>query len=166
MPPHSWIESISIVDLPEDLLSLVDTQAIWQPHMATSPAPPELVELWRQLAWKDVLGHLAGPIAEGRWRRLSRWSIKFNGPSQRDWFLGDTPHAPGTDMDRVRVHLRWAFPKTLTALSIEHGSRPRSWSRRIGKGYKWWAGPCTLAGNCPGRSYWRFGRAAPRNACA
>ena len=109
-PPHPWIDFISIVGLRAGLLGLVQTEARWQPHMATYSASPETTNLWRQLAHKDVTHYMAGPVAELRWRRLSRLGILIAGRQQRDHCLGDVTLEPGSDLDRVRARLLWAYP--------------------------------------------------------
>lgn len=109
-PPHPEITSLSIAGLPVGILGLVDTAAMWQPYMAVSQASPETIDLWRELAWKDVIFHLAGPIAELRWRRHSRLSILFVTSQFRERCLENDSHELGSDLDRVRARLLWAYP--------------------------------------------------------
>lgn len=49
-PPTPWINSIAITGLSDGLLGLVDTPAMWQPYMATMEVPPDVADVYRQLA--------------------------------------------------------------------------------------------------------------------
>lgn len=109
-PPHPRIDFISIVGLPDGLLGLVQTEASWQPYMATCSVDPAIIEHWRQLAQKDVINYLAGPIAELRWRRHPRASIQFGSQQFGERCLDSDSLEPGNDLDRVRTRLLWAFP--------------------------------------------------------
>lgn len=109
-PPAPYIDSISITGLGEGLLGLVNTSAQWQPYMAEVPGAGDVTEAWRQLAWRDTIFHLAGPIAEMRWRRHSRAAIWLEAETFA-WqcFGGDVPE-PFSDLGRVHARLSWAYP--------------------------------------------------------
>ncbi len=109
-PPHPCIDFISIVGLRDGLLGLVEVQTRWQPFMATCSASPEATAQFRQLAYKDVTQHMAGPVAELRWRRLTRAGILIAGRWQRDHCLGSSTLESGSDLDRIRTRLLWAYP--------------------------------------------------------
>jgi hypothetical protein len=76
--------------------------------MAAASAPRDAVEAWRQLAWKDVLFYLAGPIAELRWRRYSRPAIWFGADEFAERCFGHIAPEQDSDLGRVRARLTWA----------------------------------------------------------
>ena len=109
-PPAPNIRSISVVEQREALLGLVDTDLRWQMYMTHSPASAGRIEELRRLAWHDIVVCLAGPLAEFRWRRHSRWAIKLNADSIAKQCL-DLP-LPNSYCDEamVRSRLCWAYP--------------------------------------------------------
>jgi len=109
-PPHPQIRSVSIVGLDPALLGLVDTDAMWQPYMATLEVEQSTGEAWRALAWKDTIFYLAGPIAELRWRRHSRIAIAFGAKQFAEECFGTPAPEGSTDFGRVRARLNWAYP--------------------------------------------------------
>jgi hypothetical protein len=135
-PPAPYIDSITVVELPDGLLGLVDTPAMWQPYMAKLTGPPVLTEMHRALAWEDVLFYLAGPIAELRWRRASRAGLMLSSDHFADVCLADADPEPGSDFDRVRVVQNGSAFGRL-------GWRPRQWSRTTGQPFRLSGGCCS-----------------------
>lgn len=110
LPPAPNIRSISIVDQREGQLGLVDTDLRWQKYMTYSPASAERIEELRGLAWQDIIVCLAGPLAEFRWRRHSRWAIKLSSDSLAKQCLELPLPNSYCDEAMIRSRLCWAYP--------------------------------------------------------
>jgi hypothetical protein len=110
-PPAPWIDSIAITGLPDGLLGLVETPALWQPYMAKWDGFASGHDAWRSLAWKDVINYLAGPIAELRWRRYSRAALWFSAHHYADMCFSDPEPEAHSDLGRVRARLLWGYPE-------------------------------------------------------
>jgi len=83
---------------------------MWEPYMATATAPDDIIAQWRELAWKDIIVTLAGPIAELRWQRTSRGAIQWAAREMGDRCLGEALPVAGSDFDQVRRRVQWLFP--------------------------------------------------------
>lgn len=106
---HPWIRSIAVDDLPNGLLGLVDTNAAWQPSVLELSADREVHEAWSAAAWHDIIMHLAGPIAELRWRQRSRDYVQLCAITMAHHCLTE-PQEDDTDFGRVRRRLECAVP--------------------------------------------------------
>lgn len=108
--PAPWIDRIEVGRPGPDLLGVVRTRTMWQPFMREVPAPADVREQWRRLAARDVVIHLAGPVAELRWGRHSRLAIQIVAGRMADSCLQDNHLDLDVDAARVRDRLGWLMP--------------------------------------------------------
>ena len=76
----------------------------------TTAAAPDIIAQWRELAWKDIIFTLAGPIAELRWQRKSRWAVQWAAREMGERCLGEVLPVAGSDFDQVRRRVQWLCP--------------------------------------------------------
>lgn len=109
-PSSPVIRSIAIVEQPQGQLGFVDTDLQWRSDMEDAIGVGDAVAGWRRLAWEDIIVCLAGPIAENRWRRYSRWAIQLKADHFAKRCIEHDCLDPNTDEGKAMKRLRWAHP--------------------------------------------------------
>lgn len=107
-PAGSHIESVMVASSGH-LLGYVDCVSLWQPFMSRLDPLDPVNAPFVDAARRDIIQYLAGPIAELRWKRHSRWDIIFAADQFAARCLDRSDHAPGSDFDRVKARIEWAY---------------------------------------------------------